>query len=146
MIASARSKPDHRSENQSIDPQMLAVGALLAYVANVDDSFDDEEFEAIVHLLQKRFEISEDAAYTVLESAIRTAQSEEEIGRIIDGINETKTARAREKILAGVCSVILADGIELDVEFAQVQQIGSRMLLSKSEIQRAWHAAKSGRN
>jgi uncharacterized tellurite resistance protein B-like protein len=106
------------------DELQLAVAALLAEAARIDDKFDEPERETIRRLLQQRFGLSIGDARALAQAAERRAEGSAQIFGFVRTINENVAPEKRGELIEMLWEVAYADGVLDPLEDSLLRRIG----------------------
>lgn len=141
-VVDAITDDDGSSEEDREATLKLATAVLMIDVARADHVFEDEEFERVLALVQEHFDLDEDAARELVDSA--DDHAEELVGvhdftqTLHDHLDEDEKAR----VVSLLWQVAYADG-ELDkYENSLVLKISDLLYVSRGRVMRLKHDAE----
>lgn len=105
--------PEEQPEFAPEEKLQLATCVLLLEAANADDSFTPEECRRVVEALKRRFDLPEDEARLLMQSADELRAESGDMWRFTHRINQMCSNDEKRRIIEEVWRVIYADG-ELD--------------------------------
>lgn len=138
------------AENLSVDgvgdatPEDLQLAAAVLLVeANRDNKRNNvEESRSIFKNIEAEFKLTPEATHRLLELAERSPKNEETMNEFVDSINASFTDAQKQRILAMVWRVIMADGVVDHYENVYAVTLRSRLNLTLEQSIRARRMAE----
>lgn len=121
----------------------VAVVVLLVEMAGSDHEIDPNEAEAICSSVSEQFQMEEDEVPELVQIAISSRNEEGKIDNFVGLINEAFNDSQKQKLLAMVWKVVLADGVVDKFEERFAKQIEKRFRLSEDQGKRAKQMAEN---
>ncbi len=122
----------------------VAVVVLLVEMAGSDHEIDPAEAEAICSSVSGQFQIQEDQVPELVQIAIAARNEVGKIDNFIGLINGAFNPSQRQRLLAMVWKVVLADGVVEKFEERFATQLLNRFQLSEQQGKAARSMAESG--
>ena len=119
-----------KSGAPTADDLQIATGVLLLQMAGSDDDYAPEEVHAVFRTMEKEFHISQDRALELLELADAARQAKGRIDEFVEAINEHFDEKQKQRVLAMVWRVVMADAKVDAFESRYAKQLKSRLHLS----------------
>jgi len=137
VISTISAPASTESDSQNREAALrLATAVLMIDVARADHSFDESEFDRILELIQKHFDLSSEDTASLLVAAKETsdeAVSAYEFTRLLhDNLDEQEKAR----IISLLWRVAYADGQLDKYENSFVLKIGDLLYVSRARVMR----------
>jgi len=117
--------------------KLSLVGAMMAYVARVDQIILQDEIEKITSLLQSIWGLSREAAAFVMQCAIADVSRDFDYLRLTREFTELTTAADRNKLLEVLFTIANADGHVSDEELQEIIYLADYFLLSSDRVNKA---------
>jgi len=96
-------------ENEEFERIQIATCIILLEVAKSDDEFSSIEKTTLTAILQKKFELSAEAAEELMEIANRKREESIDLWQYTHLINENYTKEEKRKVVEAVWQIIYAD-------------------------------------
>jgi uncharacterized tellurite resistance protein B-like protein len=120
----------------------LATAVLMVDVARADHVFEDEEFERVLALIQAHFDLDEDAARDLVDSAGDHAEDLVGVHDFTQALHEHLDEDEKARVVSLLWQVAYADG-ELDkYENSLVLKISDLLYVSRGRVMRLKHDAE----
>lgn len=119
------------------DRVRTATCVVLLEVAGADNEFSPEECQRIVSALRARFNLSQDEAEELIQTAQEAREQSYDVWSFTNLINQCCTPREKEEILEEVWRVIYADGALDAHEDYLVHKLGRLFNLDHPQLIRA---------
>ena len=129
-------KPAHTIE--------LASAVLLVEIMRADHQIDDVERQSICQSLSNTLGLSSDEAETLLEEALITAHSANDLYQFTEVIHQSCDNAAKFELLKGLWKVAFSDQQLDKYEEHLIRRIAELLYVSHSEFIRAKIAARDG--
>jgi uncharacterized tellurite resistance protein B-like protein len=97
------------SEKEEFERIQIATCIILLEVAKSDDEFSSIEKTTLTAILQKKFELSAEAAEELMEIANRKREDSIDLWEFTNLINQNYTKEEKRKIVEAVWQIIYAD-------------------------------------
>ena len=110
-------------EKHSVDQIHLAAAALLVEAAHLDESYDEVERHAVVHVLKQEFELSDEECDTLIEQAEAVQHEATDLYRFIRKFDSNFGHAERLRLIEMLWQVVYADGELHPYESNLVQRI-----------------------
>ncbi len=121
------------AHSHSISEKQLAAAAILIEAAHMDTSFDDAERTVIERAVQRKFELNEEEAATLIAEAEKVQNQSNHLLRFTRTIKDTFPQEERIELMEMLWEVVYADG-ELDqYEANLMRRIGGLIYVSDRE-------------
>jgi uncharacterized tellurite resistance protein B-like protein len=121
---------------------LIAVGILLLDVAGSDEDYAPEETDTIFEVMEKHFNISNEKALEVLETADKLRERDR--SAVVEVINQNFSAQQKERVFAIIWRVIVADGRVDRLESRLAAELRTRLQLTEEQVERAKKAVEIG--
>ena len=104
--------PDTQADKESASSHDIRVAtcALFLEMAGIDGEFSQEEKENIISILKRDYDLSDEHALSLLESAEEELERSIDLWRFAKLINENYSREEKTKIIEMVWRVVYADG------------------------------------
>ena len=111
----------------------IATAVLLLEMAGRDQDFAPEEINVAFASMSRQFQLSDDETADILEAASTIQEQPEKIDELIKVLNERFSDKQRQKILAMIWNVVIADGRIDKFEERYAVQMKTRFKLSDEQ-------------
>lgn len=132
------------SGNPTDEDILIATGVLLLQMAGSDADFAPEEVRTIFQVMKLQFNIEEGEVKSLLEQANSLREEKGKIDEFINIINANFNIKQRQRVLAMLWKVILADSKIDKFETRYATQLKFRLQLTDQEAKEAHEMALSG--
>ena len=136
-------KTDQAGKATDADLQ-VACAVLLVEMARADKSVARQEGQAVVALMAVQFGIPEDRMPALIETAMAARKAQGKLDEFVRCINQGFSASQKQRLLAMIWKVVLADGSVDKYEERLAVQMKSRLQLSDEQAVEARRMAESG--
>ena len=134
---------DEGGDSTTEDLQLAA--AVLLVEANRDNKRNNaEESRTIFKNIEKEFRLTAEQAHALVELAERSPKSESTMSEFISLINESFSDPQKQRILAMVWRVIMADGVVDHYESTYAVNLRTKLNLTMEQAIRARRMAEGG--
>ena len=117
--------------------KLSLVGAMMAYVARVDQIILQEEIENITSILETAWGLSREAAAFVMQCAIADVSRDFDYLRLTREFTELTSAAERNRLLELLFTVANADGQVSNEELQEIKYLADYFLLSSDRVNQA---------
>ena len=138
FAATDAEKSDDDEREQAI---RMATATLMTEVARADFEYDESEFDVLLELVTKHFEISVEDAVELANEAAGTAEDYVSLHSFTQLLNKSLSEHEKEHIVSLLWRVAYADGRLDRYEDSLVLKIGALLYVSRSQVMRIKHAA-----
>lgn len=132
------------SGNPTEEDMLIATGVLLLQMAGSDSDFAPEEVRTIFQVMKAQFNIEEGELKPILEQANTLREEKGKIDEFVTTINANFNLKQRQRVLAMLWKVILADGKVDKFETRYATQLKFRLQLTDQEANDAHEMALRG--
>lgn len=132
------------SGNATEEDLQIATGVLLLQMAGSDADFAPEEVRTIFKVMKEQFKIEEGELKPLLEQANLLREEKGRIDEFVNLVNANFNLKQRQKVLAMVWKVVLADGKIDKFETRYATQLKFRLQLTDQEAKEAHEMALCG--
>ncbi len=132
-------------EKEEFERIQTATCIILLEVAKSDDEFSSIEKTTLTAILQKKFELSADAAEELMEIASRKREESIDLWEFTNLINENYTKEEKRKIVEAVWQIIYADEKLDKYEDHFVHKLAKLLQLKHDDLIKAKLKVKYGR-
>jgi uncharacterized tellurite resistance protein B-like protein len=122
-----------RVERHSVDEIHLAAAALLVEAANLDESYDAVERDAVVTVLKSEFELSDGECDTLVEQAEAAQHEATDLYRFIRKFDANFGHEERLRLIEMLWRVVYADGVLHAYESNLIQRIAGMLHVTDRE-------------
>jgi uncharacterized tellurite resistance protein B-like protein len=122
---------DERTEKERIQ---LATCVLLLEMAHADSEFHEMESALIQHLLQKKFDLSFEAASELMEFAQLERQSSLDLYQFTKRINHNFSIKEKLEMMEALWRIVYADGVLDRYEDYLVRQMATLLRLGHRKM------------
>ncbi len=136
-----RHEPDPAEREHAI---RMATAVLMVDVARADNDFDESEFDLLLSLVQRHFELSPDEASELANAAHAEAEELVEISRFTSLLHEHLSDDEKEHVVSLLWQVAYADGRLSRHEDSLVLKIGDLLYVNRARVMRLKHDAGGG--
>lgn len=141
QIVSAVSAPAEEDQPSREHAIRMATAVLMIDVARADDSFDESEFERVLRLTEKHFELSPEEAAALVNDASETAEEIVSLHSFTDTLHDNLAEREKTRIVELLWKVAYADGNLDKYEDSLVLKISDLLHVSRGAVMRLKHDA-----
>jgi len=114
----------------------FAAAVLLIDVARVDHEYDEQEFDRVLHLVEKHFEIDSQAAVELVNRAEDRAERVVSVNEFTQFLHRRLDEREKEGIVSLLWQVAYADGHLHPYENSLVLRISDLLYVKRARCQR----------
>ena len=132
------------SGNPTSHDLQVATVVLMVEMASADHEVAPEEAEAVCNAVASQFSVDEEEIPELVQIAIAARQEAGKIDEFVGLINDNFNASQRQRILAMMWKVVLADGRIDKFEERFINQLVSRFQLSEDQAEAARSMAEQG--
>ncbi len=119
----------------------MATAVLMIDVARADDVFDESEFERVLKLIEKHFELNPEDAAELVNEATETAEEIVSLHSFTDTLHENLAEHEKARIVELLWKVAYADGDLDKYENSLVLKISDLLHVSRGAVMRLKHDA-----
>ena len=141
--AEASLKADKHGQMASGDLQIAALVVLIE-MASTDQAIAPAEAQSVCALMAKEFEIDDAVLPDLVKRAIEARKATEKIDSFVKKINEGFNVHQRQRLLAMIWNIVLADGKVDKFEQRFAVQMYNRLQLTADQAASARALAESG--
>ena len=120
----------------------LATAVLMTEVARADHSFHEEEFDALLNLIARHFELSPEEANQLANEAGEHAEEVVHVQHLTQQLHEHLSDEEKAEVVALLWKVAYADGHLHSFEDALVLKISDLLYVSRGRVMRLKHDAE----
>jgi len=122
--------------NQAADDHELSVAtcALLVEMARIDESFTDLETDAIVHILETQYGVSEEHTKSLMAEAEKELEESVDLWQFARLINEHYSREEKIRIIETLWRVVFVDGKLDQYEDYLMHKMANLLRLSHQEL------------
>jgi uncharacterized tellurite resistance protein B-like protein len=143
QIVDAVSAPAADNEEDREHAIRMATAVLMIDVARADDTFDEAEFDRVLSLTEKHFELAAEDAAALVNSANETAESIVSLHGFTDTLHANLQEHEKARIVEMLWKVAYADGDLDKYENSLVLKISDLLHVSRGAVMRLKHDAAS---
>lgn len=137
-------KSDRNGEATARDLQ-IATAVLLIEMAGADQGIDSKEAQAVCELMQKEFELPEESLPELVDVAINSRKQQGKIDEFVKVLNLKFSPTQRQRLLAMIWKIVLADGKVEKFEQRFAVQMYNRFQLTADQAAVARSMAEEGK-
>ncbi|MDC0357192.1 TerB family tellurite resistance protein [Oligoflexia bacterium] len=123
--------------NPTDEELLIATAVLLVEMASADQVIDRQEAEAVCESMQGQFGIDEERIPEIIEVAVTVRKEQGRIDEFVKAINDSFNAKQKQRVMAMIWKVVMADGKIDKFEQRFATQLKSRLQLSDEEAEAA---------
>lgn len=124
---------------------LIATAVLLVEMASTDQAIERAEAEAVCKTLSKEFNVAEDDIPELVQIAVAARKEQGKIDDFVAAINTNFQESQKQRILAMIWKVVMADGKVDKFEQRFAAQMRNRLQLSKEQATQAKQMVESGK-
>ena len=140
LTASDRGGEDESSADRS-EAVRMATAVLMVDVARADHLFDETEFDRLLELIQQHFELTADAAATLVNSANDKADDLVSLHHFTDLLHAELSHDEKAQVVSLLWQTAYADGRLDQYEDSLVLKISDLLHVSRGRVMRLKHDA-----
>ncbi len=141
LVGAIKSDDDSNDEDRDATLR-LATAVLMVDVARADHVFEDEEFERVLALIREHFELDDQAARDLIESAGDHAEDLVGVHEFTQALHRHLDEDEKARVVSLLWQVAYADG-ELDkYENSLILKISDLLYVSRGRVMRLKHDAR----
>jgi uncharacterized tellurite resistance protein B-like protein len=122
----------------------LATAVLMVEVAKADHSFDEEEFDALLRLLEQHLRLDPEEANELANKAGEEAEDAVDVHHFTKQLHEYLSEDEKAEVVSMLWRVAYADGHLHSFEDALVLKISDLLYVSRGRVMRLKHDAELG--
>lgn len=134
-----------RSGQASAQDLHIAAAVLLIEMAGSDQGIAPQEAEAVCELMQKEFALPEESLPELVQVAVAARKEKGKIDEFVQVINSKFDEGQRQRLLAMIWKIVLADGKVDKFEQRFAVQMYNRFRLSEEQAEAAKQMAVQGK-
>jgi len=115
------------SANLTQEELQQCAAALMVDVAAADDSFEPEEFDALLGKLKKVFALNDEATAELVSVADGVRANPERLAKLLERLNQSLSSEQKSQIAALLWEVANSDGVVSESEEARVTELLSSL-------------------
>jgi len=119
----------------------LATAVLMVEVARADHVFDESEFDHLLELIRRHFDLSPDQAAELVDAAGETAEESVSLHDFTHRLHHSLDEEEKARIVALLWRIAYADGHLDKFEDALVLKIADLLYVSRGRVMRLKHDA-----
>ena len=119
----------------------MATAVLMTEVARADHEYDESEFDLLLNLITRHFQISPEEAIELANEADSTAEDNVSLHNFTQLLNKNLSEREKERIVSLLWLVAYADGRLDKYEDSLVLKISDLLYVSRIRVMRLKHDA-----
>ncbi len=119
----------------------MATAVLMTEVARADHEYDESEFDLLLNLIKKHFQMSPEEAIELANEADNTAEDNVSLHNFTQLLNKNLSEREKERIVSLLWLVAYADGRLDKYEDSLVLKISDLLYVSRIRVMRLKHDA-----
>lgn len=123
----------------------LATAVLMVEVARADHVFEEAEFDHLLTLIERHFELSPDAAAKLIDQAGDTADESVSLHDFTHRLHQNLDEREKARIVSLLWQIAYADGHLDKYEDSLVLKISDLLYVSRGQVMRLKHEAEQSR-
>lgn len=145
FTATDTAEPD---EDARLSAIRMATAVLMTEVARADYEYDESEFDLLLNLVTRHFQISPEEAGALANKAGETAEDYVSLHSFTQLLNKNLSEREKEHIVSLLWQIAYADGRLDKYEDSLVLKISDLLYVRRGRVMRLKHEAnpKSGEN
>lgn len=134
FFAKSTNKTSVHKKEQTVHDVRIAACALLLEMANIDGEFSRTEKENIITILKKEYQLSDEHALALMESADDELKNSIDLWQFARLINQNYSAQEKIKIIETVWQIIYTDGHLDKHEDYLVHKLAKLLRLSHKQL------------
>ena len=138
FAATDAAEPDEDAREKALQ---MATAVLMIEIARADYDYDESEFDLLLNLITKRFQISPQEALELANEAGETAEDCVSLHSFTDLLNDSLNESETEHIVSLLWQVAYADGRLDKYEDSMVMKISGLLHVSRMRVMRLKHDA-----
>ena len=119
----------------------MATAVLMTEVARADHEYDESEFDLLLNLITRHFQMSPEEAIELANEADNTAEDNVSLHNFTQLLNKNLSEREKERIVSLLWHVAYADGRLDKYEDSLVLKISDLLYVSRIRVMRLKHDA-----
>jgi uncharacterized tellurite resistance protein B-like protein len=119
----------------------MATAVLMTEVARADHEYDESEFDLLLNLITRHFQMSPEEAIELANEADNTAEDNVSLHSFTQLLNKNLSEREKEHIVSLLWQVAYADGRLDKYEDSLVLKISDLLYVSRVRVMRLKHDA-----
>jgi len=137
-LAASEREPDPAEREHAI---RMATAVLMVDVARADSDFHEYEFELLIDLVKKRFDLTPDEASELTNAAHETAEELVELSRFTQLLHNNLSENEKAHVVELLWKVAYADGRLSKHEDSLVLKISDLLYVNRARVMRLKHDA-----
>jgi len=138
FTATNTAEPDEKARETAI---RMATAVLMTEVARADHEYDESEFDLLLNLITRHFQMSPEEAIELANEADNTAEDNVSLHNFTQLLNKNLSEREKERIVSLLWHVAYADGRLDKYEDSLVLKISDLLYVSRIRVMRLKHDA-----
>ena len=138
FTAANTAEPDEKARETAI---RMATAVLMTEVARADHEYDESEFDLLLNLITRHFQMSPEEAIELANEADNTAEDNVSLHNFTQLLNKNLSEREKERIVSLLWHVAYADGRLDKYEDSLVLKISDLLYVSRIRVMRLKHDA-----
>ena len=138
-ISATQAREDSESREEAI---RMATAVLMIDVARADHVFDETEFDSVLELIERHFQISPEAAIEVFNEANEEAEDLTSLHEFTQLLHSNLDEAEKSRIVALLWRIAYADGRLDKYEDSLVLKISDLLHVSRGRVMRLKHDAE----
>ena len=138
FAATDSAEPDEQARETAI---RMATAVLMTEVARADHEYDESEFDLLLNLITKHFQMLPEEAIELANEADNTAEDNVSLHNFTQLLNKNLSEREKERIVSLLWHVAYADGRLDKYEDSLVLKISDLLYVSRIRVMRLKHDA-----
>lgn len=143
FAATDSAEPDEQARETAI---RMATAVLMTEVARADHDYDESEFDLLLNLIKKHFQMSPEEAIELANEADNTAEDNVSLHNFTRLLNKNLSEREKEHIVSLLWHIAYADGRLDKYEDSLVLKISDLLYVSRIRVMRLKHDANPQRD
>lgn len=143
FAATDSAEPDEQARETAI---RMATAVLMTEVARADHEYDESEFDLLLNLIKKHFQMSPEEAIELANEADNTAEDNVSLHNFTRLLNKNLSEREKEHIVSLLWHIAYADGRLDKYEDSLVLKISDLLYVSRIRVMRLKHDANPQRD
>lgn len=139
LSATATKEPDPVEREHAI---RMATAVLMTDVARADSDFDEAEFDLLLDLIARHFELTPDEAGELANAAGEKAEELVELSQFTKLLHEHLSEDEKARVVSLLWQVAYADGRLSRYEDSLVLRIGDLLYVNRGRVMRLKHDAE----
>ena len=138
FAATGAAEPDEQARETAI---RMATAVLMTEVARADHEYDESEFDLLLNLITRHFQMSPEEAIELANEADNTAEDSVSLHSFTQLLNKDLSEHEKERIISLLWQVAYADGRLDKYEDSLVLKISDLLYVSRVRVMRLKHDA-----